>query len=136
MVLLFFVSLPMLQIDCLVCSFCFRFIGSIELQIGRKLYLQDLGVSTNHECYEQTASSIAKDCDECDLSDEEDNSDIEHHNNMDECASSSSKNKIPLPKDVVESLMNEELVLPYSKEFSQPSVIPCPGGCREGNYCR
>ncbi|CAH1423548.1 unnamed protein product [Lactuca virosa] len=31
------------KIDCLVCSFCFRFIGSIELQIGRKLYLQGLG---------------------------------------------------------------------------------------------
>ncbi|KAK4398020.1 Histone-lysine N-methyltransferase ATXR2 [Sesamum angolense] len=38
------------MIDCLVCSFCFRFIGSIELQIGRKLYLQELGVSAVDEC--------------------------------------------------------------------------------------
>ncbi|KAJ0804787.1 putative [histone H3]-lysine(4) N-trimethyltransferase [Helianthus annuus] len=29
--------------DCLVCGCCFRFIGSIEIQIGRKLYLQGLG---------------------------------------------------------------------------------------------
>ncbi|KAH7865467.1 hypothetical protein Vadar_007102 [Vaccinium darrowii] len=38
------------KIDCLVCSFYFRFIGSIEVQIGRKLYLQDLGVAANNEC--------------------------------------------------------------------------------------
>ncbi|KAG8364608.1 hypothetical protein BUALT_Bualt18G0015200 [Buddleja alternifolia] len=38
------------KIDCLVCSFCFRFIGSIELQIGRKLHLQELGVSADDEC--------------------------------------------------------------------------------------
>ncbi|KAJ0614513.1 putative histone-lysine N-methyltransferase [Helianthus annuus] len=30
-------------IDCLVCGCCFHFIGSIEIQIGRKLYLQGLG---------------------------------------------------------------------------------------------
>ncbi|KAJ0742727.1 putative [histone H3]-lysine(4) N-trimethyltransferase chromatin remodeling SET family [Helianthus annuus] len=31
------------KIDCLVCGCCFRFIGSIEIQIGRRLYLQGLG---------------------------------------------------------------------------------------------
>nr|XP_016436451.1 PREDICTED: histone-lysine N-methyltransferase ATXR2-like [Nicotiana tabacum] len=35
------------KVDCLVCSYCFCFIGSIELQIGRKLYLAQLGVSRN-----------------------------------------------------------------------------------------
>ncbi|XP_052108232.1 uncharacterized protein LOC110273787 isoform X2 [Arachis duranensis] len=30
----------LLAIDCFVCSFCFRFIGSIELQIGRRLSLR------------------------------------------------------------------------------------------------
>ncbi|KAK1407344.1 hypothetical protein QVD17_38958 [Tagetes erecta] len=31
------------KIDCLVCGCCFCFIGSIEMQIGRKLFLQGLG---------------------------------------------------------------------------------------------
>ncbi|KAG5397980.1 hypothetical protein IGI04_019794 [Brassica rapa subsp. trilocularis] len=33
------------KVDCLVCSFCFRFIGSIEKQIGRKLYFNNMGLS-------------------------------------------------------------------------------------------
>jgi hypothetical protein len=39
----FLILLFTLQIDCLVCSFCFCFIGSIELQIGMRVYLKDLG---------------------------------------------------------------------------------------------
>ena len=35
----------LLQIDCVVCSYCFRFIGSIEFQIGHRLYLQSIGSS-------------------------------------------------------------------------------------------
>ncbi|KAK9284278.1 hypothetical protein L1049_023448 [Liquidambar formosana] len=123
------------KIDCLVCSFCFRFIGSIEFQIGRKLYLEDLGVSVNNECERDTFSHISKDCCKIDSSDEEDNSYVKDYDNSAECASSSFKNKIPLPKEVVESLMNDELVLPYSKQFSLPSAISCPGGCGEAYYC-
>lgn len=122
------------KIDCFVCSFCYRFISSIEHQIGRKLYLQSLGVSTNHECGQGTSSVIANDLNGFDSSNDEAFSDIVDRQNLGECASSSSV-KIPLPKEVVNSLMHEELVLPYSKEFSQPSVIPCPGGCSEGYYC-
>ncbi|XP_013699043.2 histone-lysine N-methyltransferase ATXR2-like [Brassica napus] len=33
------------KVDCLVCSFCFRFIGSVEKQIGRKLYFKNMGLS-------------------------------------------------------------------------------------------
>ncbi|CAK9142725.1 unnamed protein product [Ilex paraguariensis] len=123
------------KIDCLVCSFCFRFIGSIELQIGRNLYLHDLGVSMNNECTWQTSSQILKDCYQSHSSGGEDYSDVEDPQNFGECASSSSKNKISLPKEVVESLMNGELVLPYSKEFPLPPVVSCPGGCREAYYC-
>lgn len=35
------------KFDCLVCTSCYRFIGSLELQIGRRLYFQQLGVSQN-----------------------------------------------------------------------------------------
>nr|XP_048328651.1 histone-lysine N-methyltransferase ATXR2 isoform X2 [Ziziphus jujuba var. spinosa] len=109
------------KIDCLVCGFCFRFIGSIELQIGRKLYLQELGVP--------------KGCCGSDSSDGEDDSCIENGDSSMACGSSTTKDKVSLPKGLVESLMNGELVLPYSDKFSLPPAVPCPGGCGEAYYC-
>ncbi|KAI7741890.1 hypothetical protein M8C21_005436 [Ambrosia artemisiifolia] len=41
------------KIDCLVCGCCFRFIGSIEIQIGRKLYLQGLGGGPHDDCFNE-----------------------------------------------------------------------------------
>ncbi|XP_060189067.1 histone-lysine N-methyltransferase ATXR2 isoform X1 [Lycium barbarum] len=117
------------KVDCLVCSYCFCFIGSIELQIGRKLYLEQLGVSPNNECHMQ------KDCYNSDSSIGEDDSDVEDQQVSGECSSSPSKDKIPLPKDMVESLFNGEMQLPYSEKFSLPPVVPCPGGCKENYYC-
>ena len=109
-----------LQIDCLVCSCCFRFIGSIELQIGRKLYLQGLGSQTH--CSDMVSS---------------DGSDMDDHLlDSQNCSSSSSRNNSQLPTETVESLMHEKLALPYSNEFPLPSVINCPGGCKEVYYCR
>nr|XP_043632123.1 histone-lysine N-methyltransferase ATXR2 [Erigeron canadensis] len=103
------------KIDCLVCSRCFRFIGSIELQIGRKLYLQGLG--------SQKGCSSSED------------SDVEDHLEAHTCPSNKSTIKYPLPAESVESLMHEKLALPYSKKFPLPSVINCPGGCKEVYYC-
>ncbi|KAG6742553.1 hypothetical protein POTOM_053425 [Populus tomentosa] len=94
------------KLDCLVCGYCFQFIESVEYQIGRKLYLQSLGVPS---------------CNGCDEG---------------ECSSSSSNNKACLPEGVIEALMNGELVLPYSDKFPLPSTVPCPGGCQEAYYCR
>ncbi|CAA0839094.1 Histone-lysine N-methyltransferase ATXR2 [Striga hermonthica] len=94
------------KIDCMVCSYCFRFIGSIELQIGRKLYLQELGISAVDEC----GPSDGAGC-------------------------SGSSEKISLPQDTVESLMNGGLKLPYSENFPLPVVVPCPGACKEAYYC-
>lgn len=122
--------------DCLVCSFCFRFIGSVELQIGRKLYLQSLGDSANNGCQMGASSHVSKDCYDTDSSDMEDGSYTKNHENLENCASSSSKDNISLPEGVVQSLMNGELVLPYSNKFLLPSTVPCPGGCGEAYYCR
>ncbi|KAK4486856.1 hypothetical protein RD792_006164, partial [Penstemon davidsonii] len=99
----------MWQIDCLVCSFCFRFIGSIELQIGRKLYLQELGVSATDECGPSNGPGCS--------------------------SGSSSSQKTRLPRDIIASLMNGDLQLPYSEKFPLPSVVPCLGGCKEAYYC-
>ncbi|XP_057977864.1 histone-lysine N-methyltransferase ATXR2 [Malania oleifera] len=125
------------KIECLVCSFCFRFIGSIELQIGRKLYFQELGTSVDSEseCDRKIISHISDDCFQTELPTSEDNFCMKDHENWGECASSTSRDKTPLPKEIVKSLMNGEIVLPHSKQFSLPSVVSCPGGCREAYYC-
>ncbi|KAL5132153.1 Histone-lysine N-methyltransferase ATXR2 [Glycine soja] len=115
---------PLNKIDCLVCSFCFCFIGSIELQIGRRLYMQHLRANESHGC---EVGSSSKHCHEMDSSDEEESTQ--------QCTSGSSKTKVPLPEGIVESLMNGQLVLPFSEKFSLPPAVPCPGGCGEAYYC-
>ncbi|KAF9589061.1 hypothetical protein IFM89_018323 [Coptis chinensis] len=107
------------KVDCLVCSYCFCFIGSIELQIGRKLYLHDLGLSGRMDCAAES-------------SDEEDDL---FNEDLGQCSSSGAKKKIPLPKEAVESLMNGHIELPYSNKFSLSSAVPCPGKCGETYYC-
>lgn len=96
-----------LQVDCLVCSYCYRFIGSIELQIGRRLYLQSLGLSTSKHCHDDTGSS-----------------------------SSINMNENSPPEEVLKSLINGNLSLPHTSQFALPPVIACPGGCEEEHYCR
>ncbi|CAJ1956358.1 unnamed protein product [Sphenostylis stenocarpa] len=112
------------KIDCLVCSFCFRFIGSIELQIGRRLYMKQLSANKIHGC---DVGNSSQNFHGMDSSDEEESTQ--------QCTSGSSKTKVPLPEGVVESLMNGQLVLPYSEKFSLPPAVPCHGGCGEAYYC-
>lgn len=121
---------------CLVCSFCFRFIGSIELQIGRRLYFQSLGGSANDKCQVGSSSHASEDCYATDSSGMEDDAHMKNHKDFGNCSSSSSKDNISLPNEIVELLMNGELVLPFSNKFLLPSAIPCPGGCGEAYYCR
>ncbi|XP_047939856.1 histone-lysine N-methyltransferase ATXR2 [Salvia hispanica] len=94
------------KVNCMVCSFCFRFIGSIELQIGRKLYLEELGISADGGC----GSSGGMEC-------------------------GSSSEKIRLSHDTIQSLMEGRLQLPYSENFPLPPVVSCIGGCKETYYC-
>lgn len=115
--------------ECLVCSHCFQFIGSIELQIGRKLFLQNLGDFKKNG--EIASPRGLKDCE-----DHEDDTDSElDEQDMEQCGPSSSKS-VSLPNDVVESLMNGGIQLPYSDQFQLPPVVSCPGGCKEAFYCR
>ncbi|WJX69105.1 Histone-lysine N-methyltransferase atxr2 [Trifolium repens] len=115
------------KIDCFVCSFCFRFIGSIEIQIGRRLYLTQLRANESHDCDVGSSSKSSKNCHQMDSSDEEESTW--------QCSSGSSKTKVPLPEGVIESLMNGQLRLPYSEKFSLPPAVPCHGGCGEAYYC-
>ncbi|XP_031383826.1 histone-lysine N-methyltransferase ATXR2 [Punica granatum] len=123
------------KIDCLVCSFCFCFIGSIELQIGRRLYFQDVGVHPHHGCGAETFSGISNNHQGSDSSNGEDIPYGESYDNMETCGPSSKAEIIPLPKEIVQSLMNGELKLPCSEKFYLPSVVPCSGGCKEAYYC-
>lgn len=91
--------------------------------------MQGLGVCMNHGSDMETFKHILKGCSKTDSNDGE-------YDNLGNCVSSSSKQIFTIPKDVVESLMNGEMVLPYSKEFSLPPPVPCAGGCGEAYYCR
>ncbi|CAA6658308.1 unnamed protein product [Spirodela intermedia] len=119
------------KVDCLVCSYCFRFIGSVELQIGRKLYLQALGLSVKHECGIETLANDSEDDFQTDSMDVE--SSNQNHNS--EGSSSSSRKENAIPEGVLASLMNRNLILPYSDQFSLPPVFSCNGGCGEEHYC-
>ncbi|KAK1325173.1 Histone-lysine N-methyltransferase ATXR2 [Acorus calamus] len=109
------------KVDCFVCSHCFQFIGSVELQIGRKLYLQGLGLSSKEDVPTE--------------SDDEDCYPMENHNHSELCSSSASRDNSAPSDDTLESLMNGTLSLPYSEKFSLPPVISCLGGCEEEHYC-
>ncbi|XP_071721972.1 histone-lysine N-methyltransferase ATXR2-like [Rutidosis leptorrhynchoides] len=110
------------RMECFVCSYCFKFVGSIELQMGRRLYFQNIiGPASSNNGRGASTSSHGH-CSDTDSSEEEDFSVPE-------------KETIPLPDGVVESLMDGGLVFPYSDKFPLPTVISCPGGCDEAQYC-
>ncbi|XP_058072762.1 histone-lysine N-methyltransferase ATXR2-like isoform X3 [Magnolia sinica] len=123
------------KVDCLVCSYFFCYIGSIEFQIGRKLYLQSLGLPANTEHDHETSSHSLEEACLVELSDEEDNTPTVNHDSLQSCSSSNMKNNNLVPKEVLEALVNGSLALPHSKQFTLPSVIPCPQGCEEEHYC-
>lgn len=118
------------KMECLVCSHCFQFIGSIELQIGRKLFLQNFGDFQKNGYGDIASPSGLKDCE-----DHGDGIDAElDEQEMEQCGTNGSKG-VSLPNDVVESLMNGAIQLPYSDQFQLPPVVSCPGGCKEAFYC-
>lgn len=107
-----------LQIDCVVCSYCFSFIGSIEFQIGRRLYLQSIGASID--------STSERHCHGSDVG------------SSTGCSGSTNgkSNDVDVPQEVVMSLMDGETSLPFTDQFRLPSVVGCPGGCEGELYCR
>ncbi|XP_066343930.1 histone-lysine N-methyltransferase ATXR2-like [Miscanthus floridulus] len=103
------------KIYCVVCSYCFHFIGSIEFQIGRRLYLQSLGGSadgtTERHCHGSDAGSSTG------------------------CSGASSGNCNAVPQELLMSLMDGNMSLPLTDQFCLPSVVACPGGCEGELYC-
>eukprot|EP01018_Ginkgo_biloba_P008866 Gb_20232 [translate_table: standard] len=67
---------------------------------------------------------------------EENRRGIAHHHNLRYvCSDGESKTKTHIPEEVIESLLNGKLALPYSERFPLPAVINCIGGCSEEYYC-
>ncbi|BAS91148.1 Os04g0629100, partial [Oryza sativa Japonica Group] len=102
------------KIDCAVCSYCFRFIGSIEFQIGRRLYWQSVGSSSDctnrRHCHESDLGSSAS------------------------SSGATKENSSTLPEEVLGSLITGDMSLPFTDHFSLPQVVPCRG-CEEERYC-
>uniref|UniRef100_A0A453D1T5 Uncharacterized protein n=1 Tax=Aegilops tauschii subsp. strangulata TaxID=200361 RepID=A0A453D1T5_AEGTS len=103
------------KIDCVVCSYCFRFIGSVEFQIGHRLYFQSIassiGCSSERHCHGSDVGSST-------------------------CSSGVTKEKsTTLPEEVIESLITGDVSLPFSDHFPLPEIIACQG-CEEERYCR
>uniref|UniRef100_A0A0E0KVK7 SET domain-containing protein n=1 Tax=Oryza punctata TaxID=4537 RepID=A0A0E0KVK7_ORYPU len=102
------------KIDCAVCSYCFRFIGSIEFQIGRRLYWQSIGSSNDctnrRHCHETDVGSSAS------------------------SSGATKENNNTLPEEVLGSLITGDMSLPFTDHFSLPQVVGCHG-CEEERYC-
>ncbi|KAF7003890.1 hypothetical protein CFC21_019164 [Triticum aestivum] len=102
------------KIDCVVCSYCFRFIGSVEFQIGHRLYFQSIassiGCSSERHCHGSDVGSST-------------------------CSSGATKEKSStLPEEVIESLITGDVSLPFSDHFPLPEIVACQG-CEEERYC-
>ncbi|KAG2569014.1 histone-lysine N-methyltransferase ATXR2-like isoform X2 [Panicum virgatum] len=100
------------KIDCVVCSYCFLFIGSIEFQIGRRLYLHSIGASTG--------STSERHC---------------HGSDFGSSSGSTNGNSNAVPQGVIMSLMDGDTSLPFTDQFCLPSIVACPGGCEGELYC-
>jgi hypothetical protein len=72
------------------------------------LYLQSLGICGENECDKDHLTHSTKDKMERDLP----------------------------PKEMIESLLNGDLSLPFTDQFALPEIVSCPGGCEEEQYCR
>ncbi|KAL6651985.1 hypothetical protein ACP70R_010910 [Stipagrostis hirtigluma subsp. patula] len=103
------------KIDCIVCSYCFRFIGSIEFQIGRRLYLQSIASSIDgtyeRHCHGNDVGSSSS------------------------CSGATKGNSNAVPQEVLISLMDGDTSLPFTDQFGLPPVVACPGGCEGELYC-
>ncbi|CAM6129140.1 unnamed protein product [Calypogeia fissa] len=131
--------------DALVCSFCFQYIGSLELQIGRRLLPggdECLPDASQHHDHSHNSTSrtersgqnsrgleeLAMDIDEC----------SRHESNDGEegcgCEDMPSGKK-PVSAKLVNALLNGDISLPESDLFPLPPMVNCLGGCSEELFC-
>ncbi|BBN16381.1 protein MpATXR10 [Marchantia polymorpha subsp. ruderalis] len=116
--------------DALVCSFCFQYIGSMELQIGRRLLSK--GDESAHDLKETGSLSGGEEGSDMDLTEEKE----ESENGHDGCGcDEKSHNRKAISTELVDSLLTGDLHLPYSDKFPLSPITSCPGGCAEDVFC-
>eukprot|EP00899_Mesostigma_viride_P010240 jgi/Mesvir1/19217/Mv11526-RA.1 len=108
--------------EALVCSHCMCYVGSIELQIARRILHEDF-------VYGQGASG--GDCEDFDEGEDQDGEDEPMQDSKDAAPVGSKEQAIMM----AHCLLDGSLKLPQSHLFPLPSVQPCPGGCTDEVYC-
>ncbi|KAL2610826.1 hypothetical protein R1flu_022518 [Riccia fluitans] len=112
--------------DALVCSLCFRYVGTLELQIGRRLIPKLDGTDKYHDQDDTGSHSGGEEGSDMDFTeDDEDRCG---------CDGKPKKNKT-ISMELVNSLLKGELHLPDSERFLLSPITNCPGGCSEDVYC-
>jgi hypothetical protein len=122
--------------DAMVCSYCFRYVGSLELQLARRLLHQE-GESVGDE--EGSEEDMDRDEDVGHYMDKEEERDTTSHMDEDNenCGCErSTKPKKSLPPEALAALASGGLQLPHVEHFVLPPVVKCKGGCSEDIYCR
>ncbi|KAL3682027.1 hypothetical protein R1sor_000049 [Riccia sorocarpa] len=118
------------KVDALVCSLCFRYVGSLELQIGRRLVSKVEETTKFHSNDDTGSHSGGEDGSDMDLTDEKEGSDY------DGCGcDGTAKNNKNISRELVDSLLTGDLHLPDSDRFPLSPITVCPGGCSEDVYC-
>lgn len=149
--------LILFQVDALVCAHCFQYVGSIELQIGRRLALNQPQASGKPAETPEAGTSDSEEGKESEISDDQvrkkgrgtegvefaealDNPDGlgteldeegEHYCEEDD----SVDERVPAPPETVAALLDGTLELPLSEQFPLPAVVECLGGCSDDVYC-
>lgn len=99
--------------------------------------MQNIGLSTKEECdHDSNSSSSEDDCCAEFLGEGEGEGFVTGHDTVVGSSNNHNlKNNFP-PEEILDSLINGNLSLPHSKQFSLPPVVACPGGCQAEHYCR
>ncbi|KAG0568052.1 hypothetical protein KC19_7G182800 [Ceratodon purpureus] len=118
--------------DAMVCSHCFRYVGSIEQQLARRLLQNDGEEDASDDVMDSDGEPTTSMDDE--ERDEVGGEDMDENDEHCGC-SGNSKMKKALPSDARSALARGALVLPYSNQFPLPPVVTCKGGCQDDVHC-
>ncbi|MCO5602946.1 hypothetical protein L7F22_057087 [Adiantum nelumboides] len=104
-----------------VCSFCFCFIGSLELQIGRRLLST---VNEGNRLSSEAKRDFIEPTNSCC-----------RNSKAAQCFEKDMGHDRGLSSGVAEALINGSLHLPFTDLFTLSPVISCIGGCEDEFYC-
>jgi len=115
------------------CGHCFRHIGSVELQIARRILAAAAAEHDNQAQQEGHKDGHSGGTSALGRQTDENHSDCA-------CASADARGGRAAALNGVGAVLLEGLLngcerLPHGAQFPLPAVVPCPGGCRDEAYC-